>query len=463
MPSAAVEARGLRPGSPVKGRVVVPGSKSIAQRALVCAALTGGTTRLSGLPDGEDVRAAIELVLAVHADVERLAPAALAIRGRPPGPHRGWNPTEGVDVGESGTLARLATASLALCGHAGRPFEVRARGTLLNRRSSALFSALRAAGVVIEREGWPTRVVPLGPPSEIEIESPASSQEVSALLVALAAYPDELRLVVKGEIPSRPYLEMTIGTLADFGVDVVRSRDARGEVFDVRGPLRAPEVPLAIEPDASAAAVALAAACLSGGSVTIAGVGERSRQGDARIVELLRAFGCDARRDAEGLHARGAPTNSASVDLEATPDLAPVVAIVAARAALDGHGPSHLTGLGTLPGKESSRIEVLAEGLRAVGFDTHATRDSLTIARSSSPSTRTGNTPVALLETAQIPADGVILDPHGDHRMAFAFALLGLCVDGVLVSDPECVAKSWPKFWSALSRAGAATAVLPRG
>jgi 3-phosphoshikimate 1-carboxyvinyltransferase len=441
--SAEDRVRGLRPGSAVRGAVALPCSKSIAQRALVCAALAGGTTRITALTPSGDVDAARALCAAC-ADVKTLAPAAVAVTGRPPGPHRGWSPERALDAGESGTLARLATAAIALCARAGRPIELRARGTLAKRTSRALFASLKAAGVAIEplgalHDGWPARIVPIGPPSRMSIENPASSQEISALLVALSAYPDALTLDVGGAIPSRPYLDMTIASLRRFGVRIDSGRDGALESFFVKGPLVVPENPLAIEPDASAAAVALAAACLSEGEVTVPGLTRESLQGDVRIVDHLRAFGCDARADEHALSARGAPRHGADVDLEREPDLAPVVACVAARAALDGRGASRLTGLHTLPGKESSRIEVLATGLRAVGLEAVASVDTLTIALRNAPPARVD----------------VELDPHADHRMAFAFALLGLCVEGVRVSDPQCVAKSWPGFWSALRAAGA--------
>lgn len=445
--SRAVESRGdgawigFRPGSPVAGDVVVPGSKSIAQRALVLAALASGTTRLTRVPDGDDVKAAVALVSDAGARVERLAPAALAVTGRPPGPHRGWKPSAPLSAGESGTLARLATAATGFCALAGHTTEITVRGTLATRRSSALIAALRAAGVRIEtpeNATWPARVTPIGPPNRVRIVEPRSSQEVSALLAALAAYPDTCELEVEGPIPSRPYLEMTLASLRAFGARVASHVAGSSERFEVRGPLTAPPDPIAIEPDASAAAVALAAGCLSGGTVRVAGLGASSSQGDVRIVEHLRSFGCDAGFDAHGVFARGAVTRAGDVDLEREPDLAPVVAALAARAALDGRGASILRGLGTLPGKESSRIDVLAEGLRALGLDAQASADTLRVQTSRNAARFEG-----------------VLDPRGDHRMAFAFALFGLCRAGVRLCNAACVAKSWPTFWTDLERAGA--------
>lgn len=443
---------GFAPGGAVRGAVRVPGSKSLAQRALVAAGLASGTTRVAGLSDSEDVARALALVDACGARVTRLAPAAVSVAGNPPGPWRGWSADAPLALGESGTLARLATAALAWCGRAGREVELVPSGSLARRQSRALFAALAASGVAFERpsgapeHGFAVRLRPLGPPSEVAIRDPRSSQEVSALLLALAAYPGESALVVEGEVPSRPYLAMTIGVLARFGATVEREAlDATSvegdaltrERYLVRGPLRAPADPYEVEPDASAAAVAIAAAALSGGSARVTGLGPRSLQGDVRIAEHLARFGVAARLDEEGLSSEGAPTRAAELDLAGEPDLAPVLAAVAARAALGGGGTSVLRGLGTLPGKESSRIEVLARGLAALGFAAEAGPDWL----------RVGPPPAG--------PRGARLDPAGDHRMAFAFALCGLFVEGVRVVDPGSVAKSWPGFWRDLERAGA--------
>jgi 3-phosphoshikimate 1-carboxyvinyltransferase len=433
--------RGLRPSAAVRGDFRAPGSKSIAQRALVIAGLCAEPVRIAGLPEGEDVRAACELLRGVGVEVERLAPAAVRVRGIPPGPHRGWLAREPIAVGESGTLARFALAAAGLCGRAEQRVEVVARGTLAGRASRPLLRALREAGVAVERETWPIVLRPIGPPSELRLVDPISSQEVSALCIALAAWPDEIRLEVDGAIPSRPYAAMTLRLLGRFGVRIDARERNNGASFAIRGPLRAPSEPIVIEPDASLAAVALAAACLSGGEVKCGGLTLDALQGDVRMVEHLREFGCRSLALADGLVASGFPQHGARIDCSDTPDLAPVLAIVAAGAALvadDAQAGSELTGLETLPGKESSRIEVLARGLRDAGWSVVASSNSLRIGRRAN----TSNSPV-------------VLDPSGDHRMAFAFALLGLLRPGVDVAHPECVGKSWPSFWDDLARLGA--------
>ncbi len=436
---------GLRPGKPLLGAQRVPASKSLAQRALVIAALCGDTTLIGRLPaqaaTGDDVLAARELIPALGAQLEVLADGSLSVQGLAPGPSRGWRNSANLELGESGTLARLATAAAGLCGRAGEEMSFKASGSLLTRSSPALFAALAGAGVQLQfrgrAHGWPLFLRPIGPPSVLAIESPSSSQEVSALLVAAAAWPDPIEIAVRGKIPSRPYLEMTMAMLSRFGVRIEASIEGERESFLVRGPLRAPEQPVQIEPDASAAAVFLAAACISGGKISVAGLAVDSLQGDRRIAQHLCAFGCDASFEDGGIFAGGKITRGARIDLSGEPDLAPVLAAVAASAALRLGQRSLLSGLGTLQGKESARISVLAQALSALGLSVIATDTTLDVFP--------GHATKGRLE----------LDPRGDHRMAFAFALLGLAREDVDVLDPDCVAKSWPSFWDDMAGGGA--------
>ena len=456
--------RGLAPGGAVHGPVAVPSSKSVASRALVCAALARGCTGLVGLPGGDDVRHLVVALRALGARISSPSPErgpgrdVLEVQGVPPGPRSGLGrsalASEADDLelsaGESGTGARLLAALLALAARPGSTAQLRVEGSMARRSSPALLRALRGAGAGIEPaarpwEGenpWPLRITAAEPPARVELSDPGSSQEVSALLLALAARPDPLELVVAGPIPSRPYVDLTIHVLAGFDVAVGESGSGERRRFRVPGPLRPPDGPLEIEPDASAAAVALAAGCLSGGEARVEGLDRASPQGDVAVLDHLAAFGCAAGVADGGLFARGRPTRGATLDLVGEPDLAPVLAAVAAAAALDGRGASRLQGLGTLPGKESPRIAVLARGLEALGLTVAEGPNSLAVGP---PAGDAGAPASAPLE----------LDARGDHRMAFAFALLGLLRPGVAVRDPGCVAKSWPSFWEDLERAGA--------
>lgn len=433
---------GWTPATRVEGDVRPPASKSLAIRAFLAAAAAEGVTRITCDSEAEDVRAARDVAGRLGA-LRALGEDRWEVVGAPADDAGTTGPDAGAEfeVRESGTLARLVTALLAFRGPAGARRRVAVAGSLARRASAPLLDALERAGVGVEllhedpaRRGWPLAVRAAAPPDEVVLSRADSSQEASGLLTALAAHAGPARrLRVVGDLPSRPYLAITRGVLERFGARVTDRRDGDDEVFEVRGPLRAPAEEFVVEPDASAAAVALAAGCLSGGAVRIPGLGAGSPQGDVRITEHLAAFGCDARAEADALVAAGAPTRGADLDLAGEPDLAPVLAAVAGVAALRLGAASRLDGLGTLDGKESRRLQVLAEALEAVGCRVAAGDDWLTVA----PGARTRGP--------------LVLDPRGDHRMAFAFALLGLEREDLRASNPGCVAKSWPGFWRDLA------------
>ncbi len=426
--------RGWSPELTVRAVVVPPSSKSHAIRALLAAGCARGTTQLCGLSRAEDVGAAQGLLEGLGVRIAGTGTSQVTIEGLDP---KRWAASEDLEAGESGTLARLMTAALALAPAAGSVFQLSASGSLCERSSAPLLRCLRSAGATLTpgstRGSWPLELVSCEAPYALQLMDPVSSQELSGLLLALATQPVARCIELIGEVPSRPYVQMTIDVLRAFGARIRQTDDS----YWVNGPLVAPAEGIVLEPDASAAAVALAAACLSGGETRIEGFGEESLQGDVAIVEHLKAFGCKASLVGGVMRASGRPLHPATLDLHGQPDLAPVLAAVAGAVALDEGGsrvPSTLTGLETLNAKECARLDVLAQALRALGLDVSATSSSLMVG----PGTAT--------------AGPLLLDPHGDHRMAFAFALLGLVRPGLTVSDPTCVAKSWPDFWQACVR-----------
>lgn len=452
---------GFAPGLRVQGEVRVPTSKSIGQRLLACALIAEGETRFEALPSGKDVLHALRCAreggarfpsdgrsddLLATALIPRLGRGALT--GAPARPSEGQRPWASFPVGESGTSARLFTAIAALGRPVGSGAEVIPSGTLAKRRSPALFRALRSAGAGVEhgglQDGWPALLTAAAPPERLELVEPGSSQEVSALLIALASHAGHRELRVLGAIPSEGYVGITISVLERFGAVVTRSAVLGGGPggdatrFTVRGPLRAPTARIRVEADASSAAVALAAGALSGGLPTIVrGVGLDSSQPDAAFPSLMARLGCDmSLSSGDRLALSGAPSRGGSLDCSAVPDVAPALAAVGGFLAERGE-VLELTGLETLPGKESSRIDVLAGGLRAIGFEVDATDRSLKV-----------------LGRVARPTGPVTLDPEGDHRMAFAFGLMSFFEPWIRIQDPGCVSKSWPGFWRDVSASG---------
>lgn len=425
-------------GRTARGQVRVPGSKSIAQRALVAGCLADGVTRLRNVPTSEDLRVLVDALRELGASIEPFAVT--------PGGDRGGRPNQtgldvsgfeiigfgdelpggerSVDLGENGTALRLVTALATL-----RPGRTLIRG-VPHRPLAPLLSALHQLGarVVESHEGTVRCVVDAAPVrgGTVRVSARESSQFATALLLVGARLPEGVQVELEGDVVSRSYLELTTDVLRRFEVQCIWETPRR---VTVSGSQRARAATIEVEPDASAAAFYLSAAAITGGEVSVLGSLARSSQGDSKIGEFLEAMGCVVERADDRLTVRGRATRPLGACLRSHPDLAPALAAVAAFV----DGQSVFSDLGHLRHKESNRLEGLVDALRGVGVSASCDGDQLKVVGQSDPSGR-----------------GRRLDPHGDHRMAMAFALLGLRIPGVEIESPGVVAKSDPDFYERL-------------
>jgi 3-phosphoshikimate 1-carboxyvinyltransferase len=404
--------------------VAVPGSKSIANRALVCAALAEGTSGLTNVPDGDDTVAMLGCLTALGLDAERRA-GRVSITGT--GADWSHAPIR-LHAALAGTTSRFVTA-LAALGSA--PITVDGLPPLRRRPFGPLHDALAQLGVRVEASnGWGTLPVMVqGPPTggHVRVAGDISSQFVTALMLIGPYLPGGLELELTSELVSRPYVEMTAAIMAMFGMSGIGVSDRTISVEP--GVYRPTE--LAIEPDASSASYPLAVAALRGDAVRIEGLGTGSLQGDAIFADLLAAMGCDVATDAAAVTLRRAPhirLTGIEIDMADWSDLVPTLVAVA----LFADTPTRITGVGFIRGKESDRLGDLAGELRKVGADLDETDDGLVVRPSAH-----------LLH-------GAVLATHHDHRLAMAFGVIGSVIDGVDVDDPSVVSKSWPGFWTML-------------
>ena len=308
-----------------------------------------------------------------------------------------------LDVRLSGTTARFI-APVAVRGR-GR-YEIDAAPPMRRRPMAPTFDALRSLGVRIEELGEPG-CLPVVIHSDgvrggrVSVSGDVSSQFVSGLLLA------GFQVDVTTSLVSMPYVEMTRAVMHAFA-------GAR---------------PFTIEPDASAASYFFAAAALCGGRVTVEGLGPSSLQGDLRFVDVLQSMGAIVERDARHTTVRGTGTlHGVDVDLRDLSDMVPTLAAVAVFA----DTPTTITGVGFIRGKESDRIGDLITELRRCGIDAVEHDDGLMI--------NPGPPKPARIRT------------YDDHRMAMAFALIGLRVPGIEIEDPACVAKTFPGYFEALDQ-----------
>jgi len=439
----------IAPRGPLAGEVAVPGSKSITNRALLLAALAAGESQLSGGLESDDtvvMRAALE-ALGVPVDVSGPIWRVEGRGGRfdPPG--------HPLDCGNSGTTARFLTAALTL---APGPVVVDGNARMRERPIKDLVDALRALGAGVEFEGRtdcpPVRVLGRGlPGGHARIDGRKSSQYVSAVLQAAPYAARDVELAfVDGVIVSRPYIDLTLDLMREFGAQA----EWRGTPGDERiwveagRPYRATR--LAIEPDASSAAYPFCAAAIAGGRVTVSGVPARSLQADFEILALLERMGCRIERAGDrvtvvgpgggaaggasadgGVSSGGAPPRLRAlgeVDMNDFPDAVLAFAVVC----LFADGPTTIRNVANLRIKETDRLAALECELRKLGAGAEAGPDWLRIE------------PRAL--------HGAEIATYDDHRMAMSFALAGLRVPGVSILDPGCVSKTWPGYFDAFSR-----------
>jgi 3-phosphoshikimate 1-carboxyvinyltransferase len=407
---------------PLDAVVTVPGSKSIANRALVCAALADGDSRLRGMPGGDDTVAMVSCLQALGIGVTMEGDDAVV------------DGTGGVigardvvlDANLAGTTSRFVTALAAL---GTGPITVDGAPPLRRRPMGPLHDALAALGVAVEpgemAGGLPVTVRgPLTTGGAVAIRGDVSSQYLTALMLIAPLLEDGLRLQLTTPLVSVPYVRLTAAVMASFdlrGVEV-----GTDEIVVPEGRYAGRDQ--SIEPDASSASYPLAMAAVVGGRVRISGLHRDSAQGDVAFADLLGRMGCTVDDDIAGLAvARDPerPLTGIDVDMADISDLVPTLAAVAATATT----PTTITGVGFIRAKESDRLGDLAAELATLGADVTVTADGLRIE------------PAGPLRAAD-------LGTHHDHRLAMAFGVLGAAVDGIGVADPDVVSKSWPGYWT---------------
>ena len=413
---------------PVHGEVVVPGSKSIANRALVAAALARGDSRLTNVPDGDDTTAMLACLAGLGVDVEAGDCSTVMVAGS----DGRIRPLTGrLDARLAGTTSRFVTALAAL---ADRPVVIDGNPPLRTRPMDELHNALRALGARIDDGRSPghlpvTVTGPLRRGGTVLLRGDVSSQFVTALMLIAPVLDGGLRLELTSPLISAPYVRLTAMVMAAF--DITDVDVAEDHVAVAAG--RYAGTSFEVEADASAASYPLAVGAVQGGTVTVSGLSTSSAQGDIAIVDLLAAMGCDVTSDGHSVtvgRPPDRPLRGIDVDMAATSDLVPTIAAVATTAST----PTTIRGVGFIRVKESDRLGDLARELARTGARIAETADGLFV--------------------EPVPGGagglhGAELHTHHDHRLAMAFAVLAAAVDGITVDDPTVVAKSWPAFWTA--------------
>ncbi len=419
------------PSGRVTGSIRPPGSKSLTNRALVCAALASGTSRLSGVLASEDTLVMVNawkgLGLQIQGDIDS---GALDVFGCAGNLHAAQST---VFVANSGTTIRFLTAALAACRG---EFTLNGIERMHQRPIGDLLRALRQLGANVNSVN-PTN--PECPPVRIEaagltggaarVAGSISSQYLSGLMMACPLAKGDVRLEVDGELVSVPYVEMTRRVMESFGAQV--SGKPTGPIV-ISSAYKYRATSYEIEPDASAASYFWAAAAITGGSVTVQGLGRDSLQGDVRFCEVLQRMGCQVTYAPNSITVNGQATNGIEVNMSDISDTVQSLAAVA----LFARGTTKITGVAHNRHKETDRIADLATELRKFGANVIEFHDGLAIE------------PPHAVRAAEI-------ETYNDHRMAMSLALVGLRIPDIVISNPHCTAKTYPGYWRDLARLAA--------
>jgi 3-phosphoshikimate 1-carboxyvinyltransferase len=411
------------PRGPIHATVRPPGSKSITNRALVCAALADGRSQLVGALDSEDTRVMIDALRQLGIGVDaRLPEKTIDVEGC-----GGQIPAESGElyVANSGTTVRFLAALVSL---AHGEFRLDGTARMRERPIGDLIESLRQLGVESKAEssgGCPPVVIRAAGLNggRATIRGDVSSQFLSGLLMAAPYAREPVTLVVEGELVSKPYVSMTLAVMDAFRVNAesVAMREFRLPQQHYQG------CHYEIEPDASAASYFFGAAAVTGGEVTVQGLSRASLQGDVAFVDVLAQMGCRVMHANDCITLTSGRLKGVTVNMNAISDTVQTLAAVA----LFAEGTITITGVGHIRHKETDRIGALATELRKLGALVDELPDGLRI------------TP-ATLRSATI-------DTYYDHRMAMSLALVGLRQPGIVINDPACTAKTYPSFWDDLA------------
>lgn len=414
---------------PINCVVEVPGSKSITNRALLMAALSDGECRLNGVLFSDDSRHFLSSLIALGyvIQVNEVDKYAI-IEG-----HSGNIPKkEGViNVGSAGTAARFLTAMLAF---SDGQYTIESSEQMKKRPMLPLFNALEDMGAhfeFLEKNGHlPVKVTGAAfggnkPKAEVSIDISESTQFLSALMMTAPMLDSGLKINITSKKTDGSYIRITSNMMKQFGCEVVHE----GAVYQIPADDNYVAGTYQIEPDVSAACYFYAAAALTGGYALVKNVRYTSMQGDMKFLDVLKQMGCVIREEREGIYVTGPENGQYSgvdVDMNDFSDQTMTLAAIAPFAKT----PTYIKNIGHIRLQESDRIHAIVTELTRVGIKVEEEQDAIRI--------HPGTPHAALIQT------------YDDHRMAMAFALIGLKCEGIVIDNCECCGKTFENYFSVL-------------
>lgn len=431
----------IGPFKRAQGAIVLPGSKSISNRALLLAALSTGTTTLKNLLDADDTQVMRNALRQLGLSVTDKENKVCVVEGC-----GGEFPVREADLfmGNAGTAIRPLTAALAM---QGGNYRLSGVARMHERPIRDLVDGLRQVGAKIEyelQEGYPPIQISTADiqiKDVVKVRGDVSSQFLTALLMALPLVAnDPVRIEVIGELISRPYIDITLKLMARFGVNVA-CPDMQSFVIPAKTSEAVYKSPgqLSVEGDASSASYFLALGAIGGGPVKVLGVGKDSIQGDVAFADALALMGANINAGEDWIEVAGVKNangklNGITIDCTEIPDAAMTLAV----AALFAEGPTRLNSIASWRVKETDRIAAMAKELKKVGAIVEEGADYIVVQAPPSQS------------DWKSPAEGI--DTYDDHRMAMCFSLAAFGPNALKINDPNCVAKTFPTYFAEFAK-----------
>ncbi|EEF3455494.1 3-phosphoshikimate 1-carboxyvinyltransferase [Salmonella enterica] len=422
-----MESLTLQPIARVDGTINLPGSKSVSNRALLLAALACGKTVLTNLLDSDDVRHMLNALSALGINYTLSADRTRCDITGNGGPLRASGALE-LFLGNAGTAMRPLAAALCL---GQNEIVLTGEPRMKERPIGHLVDSLRQGGANIdylEQENYPPLRLRGGfTGGDIEVDGSVSSQFLTALLMTAPLAPEDTIIRVKGELVSKPYIDITLNLMKTFGVEIANHHYQQ---FVVKGgqQYHSPGRYL-VEGDASSASYFLAAGAIKGGTVKVTGIGRKSMQGDIRFADVLEKMGATITWGDDFIACTRGELHAIDMDMNHIPDAAMTIATTA----LFAKGTTTLRNIYNWRVKETDRLFAMATELRKVGAEVEEGHDYIRI------------TPPAKLQHADIGT-------YNDHRMAMCFSLVALSDTPVTILDPKCTAKTFPDYFEQLAR-----------
>ncbi|MDF2520313.1 MAG: aroA [Clostridia bacterium] len=399
--------------TPLNGIITVPPSKSLSHRAIIAASMAEGTSTINNISQSEDILATIEAVQALGAKVELKDKKAI-VKGR----ILSEKPKNCIDCKESGSTLRFMMPLGLLSGD---EICFTGRGGLKNRPLAPFIDIFDKQGIFYSSTTLPMKIKGTLKPDDFKLRGDISSQFFTGLMFALPVLDGDSNLYITTPLESRSYIDLTIDTLKEFGVEVLYNEDSH---LSIKGNQKYKPIDYTVEGDYSQAAFWIAAGLL-GKRVQCSNLNPHSRQGDKAFIDIMEKSGAQINIAASSVTAIKSRLKAFNADVSQCPDIAPILAVMAAVS----EGISYITGASRLRMKESDRLKAISTELNKLGAEIIEKEDHLIIKGKES-------------------LKGGAAESWGDHRIAMALSIASIkCTSPVTIINSDAVNKSYPEFY----------------